>query len=258
VAIPAKRDLLALLEDAVTNSLRKGYHREGQDFSRLHASGVSKLLLKGESYAVPPNLKRLRLHERWRFDTPDHEVIFLDASCLAFTKDGRCTATVDYANTSAFEISNRGHRGGFQAGAIRHSGDEIDHERKTGEHTIDVELSALPAEITSLYFVVSAWTTALSDILQPSVHLHDADTGVELCAYELENFRVTARGKAMPANAPQRGAAAGEAEPTAGVMCRLSRSAVSSKWELIAIGSLGQGRASNYSPIIKDIKEIPL
>ena len=93
----------------------------------------------------------------------------MDASCLAYSSKGECLATVDYDCTSAFDLSRQGHRGGFQEPAIRHSGDEIDGDRGTGEHTIDVELSALPSDVRALYFVVSAFTTTLSEALQVQI-----------------------------------------------------------------------------------------
>ena len=37
-----------LLKDAITNSARKGYHKRGMGFSRIHQSGTSKLLAKGD------------------------------------------------------------------------------------------------------------------------------------------------------------------------------------------------------------------
>lgn len=112
-----------------------------------------------------------------------------------------------------------------------------------------MKLALLPANATILYFVVSAYTTTLQDILQPSVHLHDADSGAELCAYELDSFKVTAKGK----TAAKSDKASVDEEPTAVVMCRLSKDAAG-KWQLSAIGSLGQGRASDYAPIHRDIK----
>eukprot|EP00617_Octactis_speculum_P009369 CAMPEP_0185791974 /NCGR_PEP_ID=MMETSP1174-20130828/158673_1 /TAXON_ID=35687 /ORGANISM="Dictyocha speculum, Strain CCMP1381" /LENGTH=648 /DNA_ID=CAMNT_0028486987 /DNA_START=1519 /DNA_END=3468 /DNA_ORIENTATION=- len=135
VACPHRDTLLQVLEGAVSRSLKKGYHRDGQDFSAVHRSGVSKILLKGESYTAPPNLKRVRLHERWRFDSME----YLDASCLAYDKNGASLGFVDWSHTSALQ-------------GLHHGGDVIDHEKCMGTHTIEVDLVRLPAAVTDVYF----------------------------------------------------------------------------------------------------------
>ncbi len=238
VPCPSRPTLLAKLERAVRNSEEKEYHRAGMDFSRLQKSGVSKILLKGESYSAPPNMKKVRMHERWRFS--GHDRVYLDASCLAYDFAGKVIKVVDYQHQTAFsmEMAGRGGVGGYGAGghghgryarfanspAIRHSGDEIDDVQRTGEHTIDIDVARLPPHVAALYFTVSAWTTTLGEILQPSVHLV-GDGDVELCAYELEQQNT--------------------GENTAVVMCKLFREVTgASKWQLKAIGHVGMGRAS--------------
>merc|ERR1711934_647152 len=157
VPCPSKAVLLAKLEQAVMNSERKGYHEKGMDFSRLHRSGVSKILLKGESYSAPPNMKKIRMHERWRFG---EDVIYLDASCIAYDFGGVVLEEpVDYQNRTAFRIEKKKRFASFGRGAIRHSGDEMNAEDHTGEHTIDVDMAMLPHYVAALYFTVSSWTT---------------------------------------------------------------------------------------------------
>ena len=94
VPCPSRPTLLVKLERAVRNSEEKEYHRAGMDFSRLQKSGVSKILLKGESYSAPPNMKKVRMHERWRFS--GHDRVYLDASCLAYDFAGKVIKVVDY------------------------------------------------------------------------------------------------------------------------------------------------------------------
>lgn len=38
---------------------RISFAPQDTDFSKIHASGVSKILLKGQSYKAPPNMKGL-------------------------------------------------------------------------------------------------------------------------------------------------------------------------------------------------------
>ena len=40
-------------------------HLQGVDFSRIQRSGVSIILLQGERYTAPPNMKRMELLDRW-------------------------------------------------------------------------------------------------------------------------------------------------------------------------------------------------
>lgn len=44
--------LVRMLEQSVRNSEKFRYHKKGMDFSRVHASGVSNILLRGESYSA--------------------------------------------------------------------------------------------------------------------------------------------------------------------------------------------------------------
>jgi stress response protein SCP2 len=247
VPCPSKDVLLKKLEQAVLNSETKGYHTRGMDFSKLQKSGVSKILLKGESYSAPPNMKKVKMHERWRFGNSTE---YLDASCLAYDFNGKIIATVDYSNQEAFKFKERGNGRGygsyttFGRPAIDHSGDQIDHVARSGEHTIDIDVQSLPSHVAALYFTVSSWTTTLKDIIQPSVHLV-GDEDIELCSYELEQTDT--------------------GENTAVIMCKLFRESKGSRrWEMKAIGHIGLGRATNghvnghscpYGPIRNDIKQ---
>ena len=105
----------------------------------------------------------------------------------------------------------------------------------TGNHTINVEIRALPANIGYLVFTVSAWTTTLSGILQPSVQLIDQENGVEMCRYTHEDKE-------------------GANTHTAVIMCMLHRANPSEKWNLSSIGQMCNGRAGNYSELRSAIR----
>jgi hypothetical protein len=144
IPLPSKATLLSTLENAVANSLKKGYHSPSTRFSNIHRSGVSTILLKGESYTAAPNLRRVQLCESWRFRQA--HTLYLDASCMVYDFKGNRLGYVDY-----------GHRL-FMRGVIRHSGDVINHERRKSHnllvyhHTIFIlELISL---LTSLLYVL--------------------------------------------------------------------------------------------------------
>jgi len=207
------------LKQAVKNSLRKKYHTKSTDFSRIHQSGVSKILLKGESYTCNTNLKRVFLEDVWGFPG---NTLYLDASCVVFDFSNKLLKTVDFSHTS------------FCA-AIVHSGDVIDTIKRQGTHTIKIELSELPKNVKSLYFVITAWTGLLTQILHPYILFNDPDTQQELCRYQF-NEKDTGNNTAV-------------------IMAKLFRPKENAPWQVLAIGHLGFGRASHYDPVYEDIKK---
>ena len=224
LACPPKAQFAQTLRDAVRASLRKGYHTARTDFSRIQASGVSTILLKGESFTAPPNLRRVHLDESW---LRARDGVFLDASCLAYRGKGwsesEFAGYVDWNCNVCLE------------GTIMHSGDVLDDNKQSGRHRIEIDLERLPRDITSLYFTISAYTGTLRHIQQPFLSIHDPDTMVgeqplELCRYNLESAVASAA-----------------AAQTCIVMCKLQRmprtGGQSDQWSVVAIGQLGPGRA---------------
>lgn len=220
---PKSKDLMAkLLRDAVKNSLRKGYHKKGMNFAKIHASGTSTILSKGQQYSTAgTGLKRVTFHNAWGFE--GSHTVFLDASCLIYSGKNR-VSTVDYRNRS------------YQREAVSHSGDVMEENGWGGVHTITLNLKELPAHITSLVFVLSAWAEAtLHDITRASIRCSDADkdpSGVApLCSYDLDAHDKISHLKSI-------------------VMCKLyRREEGSSDWHVLAIGDSYGGSAANYGPI---------
>jgi len=220
VKCPSPEYMTNWWKDSFANSKRKKYHSETTNFSAIQRSGVSKILLKGESYSASPTLKKVFMEEVWGFEDG---TIYLDASCLIYDFNNQLVATVDYSHTTYAE-------------AVVHSGDIIDPAKKSGKHTITIHLNKLGANIKSLFFTMSAWTTLLSAIKQPSVYFVDADLQQELCGYNFD--------------------AKDTADKTAIVMCMLQRKDPNSSWTVTAIGELGYGRAGTYAPIEAEIKKV--
>ncbi|KAK6345493.1 hypothetical protein TWF718_007408 [Orbilia javanica] len=220
---PTRAELTAVLQQSVRNSLRKRYHRAGMDFSKIHASGVSRILLKGQSYSVPPNLKKLEMKESWRWDSNSGSN-FLDATCTVFDFNDKMIDEVSYCQRIAF-CSDENNRN--KSAALRHSGDQMDHAGSRGEHTIEIDIEKIGKfkDVKSLVFCMSAWSGAhLRDFKSPEVALVDKASKVELATY---NFGST------------RGGEVGGKKSV--VMAVLYRGAVGGKWDLKAVGDIGVG-----------------
>eukprot|EP01117_Protostelium_nocturnum_P006200 TRINITY_DN2235_c0_g1_i1.p1 TRINITY_DN2235_c0_g1~~TRINITY_DN2235_c0_g1_i1.p1 ORF type:complete len:1083 (+),score=440.34 TRINITY_DN2235_c0_g1_i1:121-3249(+) len=221
IKVPNPATVTDWLKDAIAGSKRKGYHSARTNFSAIQASGVSSILKKGESYKASAHLKNVRMYETWGFPT---HTIFLDASCLSYDFEGKFISVCDFARTTALD------------GAVRHSGDVIDNEKKCGTHTIDIKLDQLPKNVKALYFTMTAYTTVLTNIKQPYVRFTEEPGDIELCRYDLEKGNT--------------------GNNTCVIMCKLERDSPTGTWSVHAIGHIGMGRASDYEPIKTSIKQL--
>jgi stress response protein SCP2 len=231
VAMPVRAKFVEMLRNGVRNSRRRGYHKDGMDFNRLHASGASQILRKGESYLAAATLNEIDLQEHWSWDSGD--VKYLDATCLLYDSQHQRLGHLDYNNMTFVRADSTS----LSPSVLSHSGDQLDHCKESGFHQIGAQLNSLPKDIRYLYITVSSWAGArLRDIRQPSVRLSERG-GQELCRYNVESA---------------------DGDKTAILMCVLHRrvdrstSAVS-RWALEAIGEVGLGSADNYGPIYDSI-----
>ena len=55
---PTDAQMTDLLRWCWKDGAAKGYHKAGMDYSRIQAGGVSRILLKGQSYGLPPAAKQ--------------------------------------------------------------------------------------------------------------------------------------------------------------------------------------------------------
>lgn len=218
--LPSPATVTDWLKKSVENSERRGYHQRGMNFSKIHKSGGSRLLRKGEGQSLG-SVSTIKLNDSWRWDTNQ---MFLDATILSFDWNSKHKSTLDYART--------------QSRGLNHSGDVMDHINCKGRHTIDIDLHRVPKCIQSLVIVLSAFDdSTMEKALQPNVAVVDTDSGSELCRYELEAKQVALKGMKNV------------------VMCRIHRAQPGSSWTVEAIGSIGAfGDATNYDPIIKSLE----
>jgi stress response protein SCP2 len=193
------------------------------DFSRIHASGTSKILAKGQQYSPSSGLRRVVFTDVWGFQG---DTKYLDATCLLY-KGKTLVDTVDYGHTSDL------------SGAVMHSGDMMGDQE--GTHTIHIDLAELPDSITSCVFVISAWSDAtLADIISPSISFEDADAGEgadPLCVYNLDSHDKIAH-------------------LTSVIMCKLYRRDRAKGWHVLAIGDSHRGAVDNYGPIYKAVQRL--
>lgn len=129
---PSKEHLTGWLGQCWKNALQKMYHEIDTVFENIQKRGVSTILLKGESYTTPVNMKSLKMLEIWRWSTFATE--YLHASCFLYDFDGRFVEVIDY-----------GHRGSNH-NAVTHSGDVLDHHKQQGRHVIEIDLKSTRQE----------------------------------------------------------------------------------------------------------------
>lgn len=217
-----KHEMVSILHKSVKNSLRKKYHKTSTDFAAIHKNGTSKILSKGEQYSAAKGMEVLHFEDRWTFDSPD-DVIFLDASCLVYEGKKR-VATIDY-----------NHRY-YGDNAVNHSGDRVNG--KSGLHTIVLDLTKFSPDVTSLFFVLSAWDKAtLFDVKDASIRFYDPQSNGTLCLYNLDAHDKVA-------------------DLTSIIMCKLYRTSDEDQWHVTAIGDSHKGAADNYGPIYKAVEKL--
>jgi hypothetical protein len=125
---PSKEYLTSWLGQCWGNSLRKGYHTRTTRFENIQNRGVSKILLKGESYSAPVNMRRAKMLETWRWVGAPQ---YLDASCLVYGFGGEFLEVVDFSHMVGVN------------GAVLHSGDVLDYRNNQGTHTITISLEGI-------------------------------------------------------------------------------------------------------------------
>ncbi|KNE59146.1 hypothetical protein AMAG_18106 [Allomyces macrogynus ATCC 38327] len=164
------------IHGAVPASLRKGYHSRHTDFGKIQVRGVSKILLRGETYSVAPTARQIAVKETW---SRTHGSLCLDSSVMEVDADGTARDHV----TSSHRTSRNG--------AITHSGDMFEHARNEGLHRMTIDLDKLPADVQHLAFIMSAWSSA------PYIRLMDG--AQELCTNTFAETAVGAHKSAMMA-----------------------------------------------------------
>ena len=128
--------------------------------------------------------------------------IDLDASVIAFDQTGKEREIVYFA-----------HKKGFK-GAIRHQGDNLTGKGDGDDEKIDVDLTALPPDITTLVFTITSFRgQRFTEVANAFCRLIDATSGAELVRYNLS-----------------------ESEPATAVLITALRRTPNGSWEMRALG----------------------
>ncbi len=137
--------------------------------------------------------------------------IDLDASCLLFDAGGNLADQVWFRQLRSKD------------GSVLHTGDNLTGEGEGDDEVINVDLSAVPANITQLVFTVNSFTGQdFSQIENAFCRLVDETTGQEIARYQLS----------------------GSGRHNAQIMAKLSRDGQG--WSMTAIGATANGRTFQH------------
>ena len=174
---------------------------------------------------LPAGGSRIRIVDVWRWE---HGAVqkYFDTTVFFFDFQGDHLETLDYAHTRVF--------GTFTT----HSGDIMTPSELMGKHVINIDLGKLD-KVKTMYVVLSSFrNSTLSQIRAPEVLLYDRKTSTRMCEYTLSNVSK----KQLR-------------EHSSVIMCRVFRATPRSSWRVEALGHLGQGDATDYSPILESLKK---
>lgn len=108
---PTDQAMSDLLRWAWSSGVAKGYHSVNTDFTRIQKSGVSTILLKGQSYAMPPAAKsgEQGVSADWvaDWDTPCLSPRVLYSTCLLPCQHGMQHRVLTLAHGGGVPLSAR-------------------------------------------------------------------------------------------------------------------------------------------------------
>jgi len=187
--------------------------------------------------ATSRSMQNLSLELRWDFPKPGQED-FLDGICMVYA-GAKLAEVVDFASG---EVQQKIYDGDEESPgnvkralainrSVQHSGDVM--SETGGKHTIMLKLDALPASVTDLFFVLSAFDCEdLSLFLNPETEIYDTSTGNKLTEYMI--------------------AEAGKTQAL--IMTQISRR--DGPWIVNNLGLPTDGRVGCYDPIRQTIGNI--
>ena len=170
-------------------------------------------------FAIPDSFDHVIFDLYWGYPTKGRD--YLDASVLIYSGN-QFHEIADYRRTRRL------------AGAVYHSGDVMDDEKRLGHHTINVKLKSLPPDVDKLFFTLSAWDSPnISKYKNPSLRFFDAkEPTKQLCSDQMQKA----------------------AYSQAVIMCALLK--IDGTWNVFRLNTLSAGNARNYTPLQQTISRI--
>lgn len=185
-------------------------------------------------YKIPQDINQVVFDLNWQYPNDTHRVEgteirdYLDASCLMFEKE-KCVRTIDFVQKNDLMLAMlKKHKGIKQKEwGVKHSGDRMDDRKRIGHHLIDVSTKDIPSEVTSLFFVLSAWNAPnISKYPNPSLSFYEkSHPEANLCSTTFTHA----------------------SDHSAVVMCSLSRT--DNGWVVYENGQTCSGNAKDYNSI---------
>ncbi|MQY02643.1 TerD family protein [Actinomadura macrotermitis] len=144
--------------------------------------------------------------------------IDLDASCLLFDASGNLADSVWFRQLRSKD------------GSVLHTGDNLTGAGEGDDEVINVDLTAVPANVTQLVFTVNSFTGQdFSQIANAFCRLVDEATGQELARYELS----------------------GSGGHNAQIMAKVGRDGAG--WSMTAVGATANGRT--FQDLLPEVKQ---
>lgn len=192
--------------------------------------------------AASRELGQLEVTLRWDLAAPGAEAApvqkFLDGACMVYV-ESLLAQVVDFRSAHQNQMTHdgsetpaRGHMCRSINRAIRHSGDLPVGD--VGEHRLEVDLLALPLEVTDLYFVLSAFESDdLSSFPNLVVEIRDLFSKRSLSQHCIPDVRDLATCQGQPCRAA--------------LMGSLTRH--DGRWLFNVLNATTDGNIRNYDPI---------
>jgi len=213
----------------------------GEEFIKQLRTEMVKLQVEVEvsqnTIACSRELNHLEFHLAWDAPTPERAQVgavrnILDGICLVYA-GSQLVQIVDFRSAHEELMVHDGVRTPKSSQicrsvcrAIMHSGDNISDTG--GEHHMQLNLDALPLDVTDLFFVLAAFgCDTLSAFPNPKAEIHDATHDRLLTEYTIES--------------------AGDSPAV--IMCSISRDPDHGKWVMHGLGLPTQGGVKDYNPI---------
>lgn len=193
-------------------------------------------LKKGENISLTkesPNLTKIAVGLGWDARTTTGATFDLDASAIMTGVDKKALSEKHFVFYNS-PLKKADGTIPSPDGSILHTGDNLTGDGDGDDETINVDLAAVPAEVTNIYFPVSIYEAdekgeSFGQVENAYIHVVDTVTGKEIARYDLKEDAST---------------------ETAMLFGELYRNATdATDWKFRAIG---QGYASGLAGIARD------